>query len=196
MIHPLLGEAVRLIAAPAVRTRGTIGGNIMGRIGDLIPLLVAKKAKLIFHTPTGEEQSDSWEWIKQGDKYKQALLTSIVLPAMSETDVKNSFFKKIGRRESFIAAIVSVSGVIVKNDLGTVIDVRLAAGGGENKPILLERAEKRLRGKRTEEIDWKAVYHTIYDEFMPSTDAFVTAEYRKKVAANLIISELKSRLLV
>ena len=49
--------------------------------------------------------------------------------------------------------------------------------------------------KRVEDINWKAVYRTILDEFIPVTDAFVTAEYRKKVAANLIITELRSRLI-
>ena len=194
-IHPLLSEAVRFIAAPAVRTRGTIGGNIMGGIGDLIPLLVALKATLVFITPSGEERIDMWEWIQKGKGVEHTLLTKIIIPAMSDTRVNDSFFKKIGRRESFTAAIVTVSGMIMKTNLGTVDCVRLAAGGGENKPILLERTGELVSGKRVEEINWKAVYHSILDEFMPVTDAFVTADYRKKVAANLIITELRNRLI-
>ena len=193
-VFPLMSDAVRLIASPAIRTRGTIGGNIMSGIGDLIPLLLATKADLIFFTHYGEKKINLWEWIKQGERVKDALLTQIVIPAMSESAAKNLFFKKIGRRESFIAAIVTVSGMIVKTDLGIVNEVRLAAGGGENKPILLERTEALLKGKESEKIDWKAVYRTICDEFNPVTDAFVTAEYRKKVAANLIIAELKNGL--
>ncbi len=191
---PLMAEAVRFIAAPAVRTRGTIGGNIMGGIGDIIPLLVAMKAKLVLITSNGEKKIDIWEWIKEGESYKHALLSQIEIPVMNESSDKKAFFKKIGRRESFTAAIVTVSGMLKITDLGTVRAVRLAAGGGENKPVLLEKTEELLKGKKTEEIDWKAVYHAICDEFIPVTDPFVTAEYRKKVAANLIIAELKSRL--
>ena len=193
-IHPKIGEAARFIASPAVRTRGTIGGNIMGGIGDLIPLLLAMEASLLFITPNGEEKIDTWEWIKQAEKYKHALLAQIIFPTMSEEINEHLFFRKIGRRESFTAAIVTVSGRFKKTDLDTVADVRLAAGGGDNKPHLLERTKELVRGKRTEEIDWKAVYRSICDEFLPVTDAFVTADYRKKVAANLIITELKSRL--
>ena len=193
-IHPIIGEAARFIASPAVRTRGTIGGNIMGGIGDLIPLLLAMEASLLFITPNGEEKIVTWEWIKQAEKYKHALLAQIMIPAMSEILHKNLFFKKLGRRESFTAAIVTVSGRFKKTDLDTVADVRLAAGGGDNNPFLLERTEELLRGKKTEEIDWKAIYRSICDEFIPVTDAFVTTDYRKKVAANLIITELESRL--
>ena len=192
MTHPIIGEAVQSIAAPGVRSRGTIGGNIMGRVGDLIPLLLAMKAELLIIHEFGEEKIDMWQWLKQGENYEHALLKQVVL-AMDFVD-NDIFFKKIGRRESFTAATVTVAGKIVKTELELVTDVRLAAGGGDNKPILLEQTEALLKGKRTEEIDWRAVYASICNEFMPVSDAFVTADYRKKVAANLIIAELKSRL--
>lgn len=192
MAHPIIGEAVQSIAAPGVRSRGTIGGNIMGRVGDLIPLLLAMEAKLLIIHEFGEEKMDMWQWLKQGENYEHALLKQVVL-AMDFVD-NDIFFKKIGRRESFTAAIVTIAGKIVKTELGLVADIRLAAGGGDNEPILLEQTEALLKGKRTEEIDWRAVYASICNEFMPVSDAFVTADYRKKVAANLIIAELKSRL--
>ncbi|MBD3107417.1 FAD binding domain-containing protein [Bacillus sp. AGMB 02131] len=182
--QPILSQAVQSIAAPAVRSRATIGGNIMGGIGDLIPLLLALNAKLLVQ---GEEIEIS-NWLKS--PVKNQLLTHILLPATKES----SFFKKIGRRESFTAAIVTVAGTITKTDLGTIDDIRLAAGGGDNKPILLDETEPIIRGKRIEEIDWKAVFASIYSEFKAASDDFVSADYRQKAAANLIISELKNLL--
>ena len=182
--QPILSQAVQSIAAPAVRSRATIGGNIMGGIGDLIPLLLALDAKLLVQ---GEEIEIS-NWLLSADKNQ--LLTHILLPSAQ----KLSFFKKIGRRESFTAAIVTVAGTITKTDLGTIDDIRLAAGGGDNKPILLEGTEMIIRGKRIEEIDWKAAFASIQSEFKAASDAFVSADYRQKAAANLIISELKNLL--
>lgn len=191
-VHPIIGEAVISIAAPAVRTRGTIGGNIMGGVGDLIPLLLAMKAELLIIHAFGEEKMDMWQWLKQGERYERALLMQVLLPVPSAD--QKIFFKKIGRRESFIAAIVTVAGIIAITELGSIGDVRLAVGGGDNQPVLLERTEELLRGKRPDEIEWKAIFESICNEFIPISDVFVTSDYRKKVAANLLIAELKSML--
>ena len=193
-MHPIIGEAVRSVAAPAVRSLGTIGGNIMGGTGDLIPLLLAMKTELLIILAFGEERIDMWQWLKQGERYERALLMQVLLPVPVASTDQHLFFKKIGRRESFIAAIVTVSGMIEKTELGSIGDIRLAVGGGDNKPVLLDRTGELLRGKRMEDIDWKAVYTAICNEFIPISDAFVTSDYRKKVAANLLIAELKSRL--
>ena len=182
--HPIISQAVQTIAAPAVRTRGTIGGNIMGGIGDLIPLLLALKAQLLLQG----EKMDLWQWLQGADKNQ--LLTDILLPITKDA----VFFKKIGRRETFTAAIVTVAGTVTKTESGTIDDLRLAAGGGDNKPIVLQKTALSIKEKRTEEIDWKTVFSLICDEFVTVSDAFISGEYRKKAAANLIISELKNLL--
>ena len=43
---PMLLAAIKVIAAPSVRNIGTIGGNIGGRRGCLIPALLALEARL------------------------------------------------------------------------------------------------------------------------------------------------------
>ena len=68
----------------------------------------------------------------------------------------------------------------------------LAIGGGSNKPLRLIKTEQYMTNKTVELIDWKFVYQSILDEYCPATDAFITNNYKKKVAANLIISELQS----
>lgn len=45
---PLIVEACEKIAAPAIRNRGTIGGNICSKIGDSIPALLVLDALLTF----------------------------------------------------------------------------------------------------------------------------------------------------
>ena len=72
--------------------------------------------------------------------------------------------------------------------------ITLAIGGGSNKPLRLIKTEQYMTNKTAELIDWHFVYQCILDEYHPVTDAFVTTNYKKKVAANLIISELQSLL--
>lgn len=191
---PVICEALKSIAAPAVRNRGTIGGNIMGGVGDLIPLFLALKAKLLFYDEQETKLVDFWDWLQHSQEKNEALLSAIHLP--SDLDCANSytFYEKIGRRETFTAAILTVSGSISWDEDGVIEAAKLALGGGDNQPLLLENTEHYLIGKKGDALDWRAVYTSILSEISPAEDAFVSANYRKKVAANLIIAALKSNL--
>ena len=105
-----------------------------------------------------------------------------------DTDV---FYRKLGRREAFTAAIVTVAGKLEWVEDDRINLASLAVGGGANQPTRLEKAECYLTGKTLEMVDWKAVYQFVLTESSPTTDAFLTGDYKKKVAANLIVSELQ-----
>ena len=182
--YPALVNAIQSIAAPAVRNRGTVGGNIMGGEGDLIPLLLAMQAKMTFLYEDGLKTIDMSEWLKNRDA--DALLVKVNISAPSQ-----AFYKKIGRRETFTAAIVTVSGQIAYTDTLAIDQLTLAIGGGGNPPLRLTKTEQYMINKTIQQIDWKHVYESILDEYRPASDAFVTSNYKKKVAANLIISEMQ-----
>ena len=188
--YPAISEAIKSIAAPAVRNRGTMGGNIMGGEGDLIPLFLALQAQMTFLTEDGLTTIEMSDWVKN-KQTNNDLLVKITIPAHSTTD-SHTFYRKIGRRETFTAAIVTVSGQIIRNQ--AIDSVTLAIGGGSNKPLRLINTERYLTNKTAEFIDWHFVYQCILAEYDPVTDAFVTSNYKKKVAANLILSELQSLL--
>jgi xanthine dehydrogenase C subunit len=183
-VYPALVEAIQSIAAPAVRNRGTVGGNIMGGEGDLIPLLLAMQAEMTFLHEDGLKTIEMLEWLKNRDN--DALLVKVTIPAP-----RPIFYKKIGRRETFTAAILTVSGQITCTDTQVIDQVVLAIGGGGNIPLRLVKTEQCIINKTIQQINWKHVYQSILDEYCPTTDAFVTSNYKKKVAANLIISEMQ-----
>ena len=190
--YPAISEAIKSIAAPAVRNRGTVGGNIMGGEGDLIPLFLALQAQMAFLTENGLTTIAMSNWVKN-KQTNNDLLVKITIPAHPTTD-SHTFYRKIGRRETFTAAIVTVSGQIIRNKSQAIDSVTLAIGGGSNKPLRLINTERYLTNKTVEFIDWHFVYQYVLAEYDPVTDAFVTSNYKKKVAANLIISELQSLL--
>lgn len=187
--YPAISEAIKSIAAPAVRNRGTVGGNIMGGEGDLIPLFIALQAEMTFL------QGDSFKIISMADWLENShgqddLLVKIAIPAQSSNNC-HTFYKKIGRRETFTAAIVTVSGKVSMSESQSITEVCLAIGGGSNKPCRLAKTEQYVTGKTKEQIEWTVVYKNILEEYCPETDAFVTSNYKKKVAANLIVSEVQ-----
>ncbi|MGM9966564.1 MAG: FAD binding domain-containing protein [Rummeliibacillus sp.] len=184
-------EALQSIAAPAVRNRGTIGGNIMGGVGDLIPLFLALKAKLLFHDEQETKLVDFWNWLQHSQKKTAALLSAIQLTSDLVRTNSYSFYKKIGRRETFTAAILTVAGRISWDEDGVIEEANLALGGGDNQPLLLENTAYHLIGKKGDVLDWKGVYTSILSEISPAEDAFVSANYRRKVAANLMVAALQ-----
>ncbi|MGM9928447.1 MAG: FAD binding domain-containing protein [Bacillus sp. (in: firmicutes)] len=187
----LLSDALKNIAAPSVRNRGTIGGNIACRFGDVIPALLAMDAEIGVYTPTGYKKKSLWTWIRQENNELDFLITNIEIPLFESSNHQHCFYKKIGRREAFTAAIVTVSGCVSINDRGVITQIRLAIGGGDNAPQRLTWTEKLLLGTQLNIVDWKSVYRSIQQEFVPATDVFITGHYRKKVAANLLISHLQ-----
>lgn len=189
---PVICDALKSIAAPGIRNRGTIGGNIMGGVGDLIPFLLSLDAKLVFHDEEQAKEIEMWDWLRKSTNTEQ-LLTHIFIPLDKDILEPYTFYRKIGRRENFTAAILTVSGKIKLAESSKIVDVKLAIGGGDNKPIRLEKTEQIIIGKRTEELNWKTIYSMITEEFIAAEDAFVTSNYRKKVAANLIVAELQSQ---
>ncbi|WP_455661152.1 FAD binding domain-containing protein, partial [Pradoshia sp.] len=132
-----LSEAVKQIAAPAIRNRGTIGGNVIGKTGDLIPLLLAFDASLVFETTEGERTLSLYEWLEEerGQTDLCPILKAIRIPCIQDNEV--IFFRKIMRREAFAPAIVTISGYIEK----ATNQLRLAVGGGDNRPIRLQETE-------------------------------------------------------
>jgi len=189
---PIICNALKSIAAPGIRNRGTIGGNVMGGVGDIIPLLLSLNAKLEFWDANNLIRLDIWSWLQQTSN-KEKLLTRIIIPLDKEIMENYSFYRKIGRRETFTAAILTVSGKIKWDETNKIVDATLAIGGGDNQPIRLEITEQLIIGNNGYEVDWKKVYDSIIEEFIPAEDTFVTGSYRKKVAANLIVAEIQGQ---
>lgn len=189
----ILFEACQKIAAPAVRNRATIGGNICSKIGDSIPALLALNADLEFYNGKETYIISLVKWLRSLESSLFELLTNVYIPIHSQDDESFSFFRKVGRRESFTAAVISVAGYLEKKN-GKMVNVRLAVGGGAHVPSRLTKAENELMNARDEEIDWKSFYTSIKDSFSSYTDPFISENYRKKVAANIFLTTLKSNL--
>lgn len=186
MYCPLFISACKSIAAPAVRNLATVGGNVASRIGDSLPVLLVLDAEITCSI-NGEEVTKKishWLYEKQHPSF---LLIDIRIPYIEEQ--ASYFYKKVGRREAFTPAIVSVSGMWIIED-GKFLEIRLAVGGGNHQPVRLYQVEELLKINGCE-FSSELVFSKILNEFNSYSDPFISDQYRKKVAANIIISELK-----
>ena len=189
---PLLEEAVRNVAAPAIRNRATIGGNIAGRFGDLIPALLALDATLSFYNGSKNLLKPCSDWIREGYSSDGLILTAIYIPDNQRIEKKSFFYKKLGFREAFTPSIVTISGCCQLNEQNVVEYIRLAAGGGTTPYQRLTGCERLVEGLTLSNDLLKILFQGIKEEFKAATDAFTTAAYKKTVAANMMVSKIAS----
>ncbi|QHQ80843.1 xanthine dehydrogenase subunit C [Bacillus sp. FSL K6-1560] len=170
-------DAASAVAAPGIRSRATIGGNIASKIGDFIPLLLVLGAELIVYQkelirlPLGA-------WLSEED-FRTAIVTRVIIP---RAEGERVFYRKLGRRQAFTGAAAVAAGRFLKDG-----SIRLAAGHADITPRRLLDSEAKWMAPGW---DSHELYKTLIHELPFSSDAFMSAAYRKKAAANVIMAEL------
>ncbi|MGV2968213.1 FAD binding domain-containing protein [Paenibacillus sp. AGC30] len=197
---PILQEAVNAIAAPSIRNMATIGGNIVSGVGDTLPALLVYDAELHWLTDNGIEIRSVSSWLqdgRNGSRNPGDVLISIHIPMRpsSMLDVEGeyrpaaravSFYRKLGRRETFSASLVTVAlyGEIDSDNRWTKIAI--AAGGGSGMAMRLLESEQQLLGNEVSVMQAAALSAAVADEFTTYDDAFATEQYRKQTAGNML----------
>ncbi|WP_409304147.1 FAD binding domain-containing protein [Peribacillus sp. SCS-155] len=187
---PVLAEAARNIAAPAIRNQATLGGNVISRFGDAIPALLVLDCQLQWFMGDDYVLMPLIDFIHEGPPDEHAILIAVYIPEQVEGSNESSFYRKIGLRDAFSPSIVTISGKCRLGMNKDVETIRLAAGGSINPPQRLVESEKLLKESGISADSLKKVLHTIKEEFTPIADISFSSDYKKTVAANLIVSEL------
>lgn len=200
--HPLvpvaLKNAIKTIAAPAIRNRGTLGGNICNAspAGDTLPLLYLYNAKLLLRSEDGERTiaiNDFIQGVRRIGRFHNELLTEIILPSVIEDDAY-VFFEKVGNRNADAIAKVSFAGFL-KEKGGQVEDARFVFGAVGPTMVRSVDIEKMLLGKTLplRDADITQVVAAFDQIIKPIDDQRSTALYRKTVALNLLQYFLKMK---
>lgn len=150
----LLVQAAKLIGAPQIRNKGTIGGNICNAspAADMVSALVCLKAKFELKSMGHNENINTRlmaveDFIKGSGKIsleKNEILTNIIFKIPQ--DGARMGFMKIGRRNAL--AISRLNGAcILKMDGNIVSCISLVLGSATSKPERFRTVEDYLRGR-------------------------------------------------
>lgn len=182
---PALRKASSMCAAPAIRNRATIGGNICTASGaaDLPVALMALGASVRLRDHSGAERvMPIWEFIKgyrQVDRKPDELLMSICIPVPGSA-VTQDFFKR-GSRAALTLSRVSLA-MLVEIDNGRIVEARAAAGSMSPVPRRLPELEAVLKGRELNAECIAAAVATVKEEIKPRK----SATYRKSLTGNLV----------
>ena len=181
-----LAEAARQIGDPAVRNRGTVGGNIAHAdpASDLPTVLCALGANLRMTGPEGDRTvaaSDFFQGVMTTSLEEDELLTSIDVPV--STSGQGSAYQKFAHPASRYA-VVGVAAVLTITS-GLCTEASVSVGGVVPAPARASSVERALVGQALSAETISAAAQSVGDDLGDDADLlgdiFASAEYRKAV---------------
>jgi CO/xanthine dehydrogenase FAD-binding subunit len=185
---PLLGAAARETGGIAIQNRGTIGGNIVNAspAADTPPALLVYDAELEFVSAAGARRlpyKDFHTGYKQMNMRPDELLARIRLPR--NTSGLKTYYRKVGTRKAqAISKACFAAGARLDGD--KITDIRIALGSVAPTVVRCYETENLLRGGAIDDALIKSARESLMKEIVPIDDVRSTAEYRLRVAANVL----------
>ena len=181
---PLLGEAVRRVATPAIRTSGTIGGNLAyaEAASDPAPALLCHDAEVRLAGPRGNRAVPIGRFFR--GFYEAALdpgeiVTAVRVPP-PPAGARGGYIK-FTSRSTEDKPLVGVAALITLDSSGRCTDIRIALGGAAPTPIRAAAAERTVRGEPLSDAVARAAAEAAAREAEPLSDLMGSAEYRREM---------------
>ena len=185
---PLLARAAAWIGSIANQSRATLGGNLVNGspAADSSPALLVYDAEVEFVSVRGRRRipySEFHTGYKKNALAPDELLYAIHVPR--RFSAHRQYLRKVGTRRAMAISKVAL-GATARLEDGLVRELRLAAASLAAFPARLYRAEDALRDRRVDTDSIRAARAALLAEVLPIDDIRSTAEYRRRVAANLL----------
>jgi len=178
---PMLAAASREVGGVQIQNRGTIGGNVANAspAGDTLPVLAAADAIVVLKSADGSRRvpfTAFYTGYRQSVRRPDELIVAFEIPAVHG----RQYFRKIGTRAAQAISKVVLAGVVGDRP-------RVALGSVAPTVVRAVRTEAALASGASIE----DAQRILLDEIAPIDDIRSTAEYRRRVAANLIARMLQ-----
>jgi CO/xanthine dehydrogenase FAD-binding subunit len=185
---PLLAKASGWIGSIANQGRATLGGNLVNGspAADSSPALLAYDAEIEMESVRGRRRIPYYEFhtgYKRNALAPDELLYAVHLPRRFARH--RQYLRKVGTRRAMAISKVALAATAIV-DHGVVNEIRLGAASLAAYPARLYRTENALLGQYISKDTITAARDAILAEAQPIDDIRSTAEYRRRVAANLL----------
>ena len=182
---PLLAEAAGVVGDPAVRNRGTIGGNVTHGDPASDPPTVLKALGATFNVtgPGGERSiaaSDFATGLLENVLEDNEILTSVSVPAVPSGS--GSAYVKFPHPASRYAVVGAAA--IVAVDGGRCSSATVVVGGVEATPLRASSVEQALAGSDLSDEALDAAAAAVANDLGGDSmsDIFASADYRRAMA--------------
>ncbi len=170
---PILIAASREIGGIQIQNRGTLGGNVANAspAGDTLPVLAVAEAIVVLASVDGTRRvpfNSFYAGYRKSVMHPDELIVALEIPPVE----RRQWFRKVGTR-----AAQAISKVVMAAVLGP--RPKLAVGSVAPTVIRLSKTEAALAAGGSGE-------QALLEEIKPIDDIRSTAEYRRRVAVNLL----------
>lgn len=173
---PMLVEAARQVGGVQIQNRGTVGGNIANGspAGDSLPVFAAADAVVVLRSVDGERRVQITEYYtgyRATVMRPDELIVAIEIPPVEG----KQWFRKVGTRAAQAISKIVVAGIRSASP-------RIAFGSVAPTVVRVPETERALaEGAGIDE-----AVSVLSREIKPIDDIRSTAEYRLRVATNLL----------
>jgi xanthine dehydrogenase small subunit len=176
---PMLAAAAREVGGVQIQNRGTIGGNVANGspAGDTLPVLAAAEAIVVLRRAAETRRvpfSAFYTGYRLTVRRPDELILAFEIPPIQG----RQWFRKVGTRAAQSISKIVMAGV---RDPGSGTP-RVAIGSVAPTVVRVPRTEAALAAGHG--VD--AAQRILIEEIAPIDDIRSTAEYRRRVAANLL----------
>ena len=188
---PLLAEAVPLIAHPAIRNRGTLGGSLAfaDPAAELPACCVALGATIVAVSPTGERRIPARAFF-------QGLYTTALAP--NELIMAVEVSRRRGGQQSTILELTrrsgdyAMAGVVAKAQMadGVLADARLVFFGVGVGPVIATSAIAAITGKAPTAESTAAAQAALAADLDPPADLHGGPDMKRHLASVLVARAL------
>ena len=173
---PMLAAAAREVGGVQIQNRGTLGGNVANGspAGDALPVLAAADAVVVLRSARETRRvpfTSYYTGYRASVRRPDELIVGFEIPEIQGTQ----WFRKVGTR-----AAQAISKIVIAGIAGP--SPRIALGSVAPTVVRATRTEAALAGGAPLE----EARRILLDEIAPIDDIRSTAEYRRRVASNLL----------
>ena len=173
---PMLAAAAREVGAVQIQNRGTLGGNVANGspAGDSLPVLAAADAIVVLRSALGSRRvpfNGFYTGYRRTVMRSDELIAAIEIPQVTG----RQWFRKVGTRAAQAISKVVIAAVRTPRP-------RIAFGSVAPTVVRVPRTEEVLAGGGS--IDDAVA--ALSSEIAPIDDVRSTADYRRRVACNLL----------
>jgi CO/xanthine dehydrogenase FAD-binding subunit len=185
---PLLAKAASWIGSVANQGRATLGGNLVNGspAADSSPALLAYDAEIELISVRGRRRvpySEFHTGYKSNVLAADELLYAIHLPRRFARH--DQYLRKVGTRRAMAVAKVALGATALLEN-GVIREIRLGAASLAPFPARLLQTEASLLGQTISRDTIQSAHRALLAEIKPIDDIRSTAEYRRRVAVNLL----------
>lgn len=177
----ILARAAGVVGSPQIRTRGTLGGNIVNAspAADTLPALAVLGAKINIKGPGYERQLRLEEFIQgpyQTDLKPGEIVTGVVIPKLDE-GVRWSFIK-LGRRNALAISRINIAVMIFMEASGFITEARICPGSVMPRLQRVGKAEEIMVGQKPTAALGKKAAELVAAEMLNQAGLRVSTQYK------------------